>query len=304
VVVKNSFGQAETYRIDGSTVTYVGIGDLHEIKYDHMNVADSIAAKGSVETRSYTAVDLNSDYLAYTVHVYPSTHMEDKFVTNEPMYCALVVAAIFLFTTAVFLLYNCMLKGHQRLLLNKAVKSTAVVKLLFPENVREQLYEETEKPLEDNKRSSSHNTSGYKCSNDAAANGKLTKFLSTGELTVASDTASIRKGSPIAPLFPEATVFFANLAGFTKWSSERKPTEVFGLLETNYGAFDRIAQRQKVFKVETIGDCYIAVTGVPEAQADHALIMTKFSADCILKLKQLLIKMAGEYGEDTEELYL
>ncbi len=105
----------------------------------------------------------------------------------------------------------------------------------------------------------------------------------------ASDTAAVRKGSPIADLLPEATVFFADLAGFTKWSSERKPTEVFGLLETIFGAFDSIAQRRKVFKVETIGDCYVAVTGVPEAQPDHALIMTKFSADCMLKLKQLLI---------------
>jgi class 3 adenylate cyclase len=308
VVVENSFGQAETYRIDGPTVTYVGIGDLHEIKYDHMEimtkVADSIAAEGGVETRSYTAVDLNSDYLDYTVHVYPSTHMEDKFVTNEPIYYAVVVAAIFLFTTVVFMVYNCLVERRQRLVLDKAVKSTAVVKSLFPENVRERLYEETEKALEDNKRSSSKNTSGDKWSNNAAANGNLTKFLSTGELMEASEAASIRKGSPIADLFPESTVFFADLAGFTKWSSERKPTEVFGLLETIYGAFDRIAQRRKVFKVETIGDCYVAVTGVPEAQPDHALIMTKFSADCMLKLRQLLIKMAGEYGEDTEDLCL
>jgi class 3 adenylate cyclase len=308
VVVENSFGQAETYRIDGSTVTYVGIGDLHETKYDRMEimtkVADSVAAKGGVETRSYTAVDLNSDYLDYTIHVYPSTHMEDKFVTNEPIYYAVVVATIFLFTTVVFLLYNCLVERRQRLVLDKAVKSTAVVKSLFPANVRERLYEETEKTLEDNKRSSSHNPFGDKWSNNAAADGKLTDFLSSGELMEASNAASIRKGSPIADLFPEATVFFADLAGFTKWSSERKPTEVFGLLETIYSAFDSIAQRRKVFKVETIGDCYVAVTGVPEAQPDHALIMTKFSADCMLKLKQLLIKMAGEYGEDTEDLCL
>jgi class 3 adenylate cyclase len=308
VVVENSLDQAETYRIDGPTVTYVGIGDLHETKYDHMeimaNVADFVTAKGGVETRSYTAVDLNSDYLDYTVHVYPSTHMEDKFVTNKPIYYAMVVAAIFLFTTAVFLLYNCLVERRQRLVLDKAVKSTAVVKSLFPANVRERLYEETEKALEDNKRSRRHNPSGDKWSNNAATTGNLNNFLSSGELTEACDAASIRKGSPIADLFPEATVSFADLAGFTKWSSERKPTEVFGLLETIYGAFDSVAQRRKVFKVETIGDCYVAVTGVPEAQPDHALIMTKFSADCMLKLKQLLITMAGEYGEGTEDLSL
>jgi class 3 adenylate cyclase len=39
---------------------------------------------------------------------------------------------------------------------------------------------------------------------------------------------------------------------------------VFTLLETVYHAFDEIAKRRRVFKVETIGDCYVAVTGLPD----------------------------------------
>ena len=46
------------------------------------------------------------------------------------------------------------------------------------------------------------------------------------------------------------------LEGFTAWSSMREPTQVFRLLEAIYHAFDEIAKRRKVFKVETIGDCY------------------------------------------------
>jgi Adenylate and Guanylate cyclase catalytic domain len=34
------------------------------------------------------------------------------------------------------------------------------------------------------------------------------------------------------------------------------------LLEILYGAFDKLASRRKVFKVETIGDCYVAATGL------------------------------------------
>ena len=49
----------------------------------------------------------------------------------------------------------------------------------------------------------------------------------------------------------------ADLAGFTKWSSTREPEEVFELLETIYGEFDKIALRRGVFKVETIGDWYV-----------------------------------------------
>ena len=45
---------------------------------------------------------------------------------------------------------------------------------------------------------------------------------------------------------------FADLAGFTRWSSQREPDQVFALLETLYQAFDDIALRRKVFKVETM----------------------------------------------------
>jgi Adenylate and Guanylate cyclase catalytic domain len=38
--------------------------------------------------------------------------------------------------------------------------------------------------------------------------------------------------------------------------SVREPTQVFTLLETIYHAFDGIARHRRVFKVETIGDCY------------------------------------------------
>ena len=86
--------------------------------------------------------------------------------------------------------------------------------------------------------------------------------------------------APIADLFLNCTVLFADISGFTSWSSERSPGQVFVLLETIYGAFDRIADRRGVFKVETIGDCYMAVTGLPNPKKDHALTMAKFARDC------------------------
>ena len=57
---------------------------------------------------------------------------------------------------------------------------------------------------------------------------------------------------PIADLFPNTTVLFADIAGFTAWSSQREPPQVFTLLETLYRSFDVIAGKLKVFKVETI----------------------------------------------------
>ena len=65
----------------------------------------------------------------------------------------------------------------------------------------------------------------------------------------------------IADLYPETTILFADIAGFTAWSSMQEPKQVFILLETIFKAFDEIAKRRRVFKVETVGDCLVAVAG-------------------------------------------
>ena len=58
-----------------------------------------------------------------------------------------------------------------------------------------------------------------------------------------------------------------DLVGFTSWSSVREPSQVFTLLETVYNSFDAIAKRRQVFKVETVGDCYVAVGAyIPSAR--------------------------------------
>lgn len=46
---------------------------------------------------------------------------------------------------------------------------------------------------------------------------------------------------------------FADVEGFTAWSSVREPSQVFTFLEGIYSAFDAIAANLAVFKVETVG---------------------------------------------------
>lgn len=52
--------------------------------------------------------------------------------------------------------------------------------------------------------------------------------------------------APLADLFPHCTVLFADISGFTAWSSTRDPAQVFILLQTVYQAFDKISKRRKV----------------------------------------------------------
>lgn len=76
------------------------------------------------------------------------------------------------------------------------------------------------------------------------------------------------------------------------------------LLETIYHSFDQIASRRGVFKVETVGDCYVAVSGLPEPRKDHAIVMARFANDCLNAMPGLLSKLATELGPDTAELQL
>lgn len=69
-----------------------------------------------------------------------------------------------------------------------------------------------------------------------------------------------------------------------------------------YQAYDKIAKRRKVFKVETIGDSYVAVTGCPEVQEQHAVIMARFATDCQQKMAEVTNSLCVTLGPDTNEL--
>ena len=69
-------------------------------------------------------------------------------------------------------------------------------------------------------------------------------------------------------------------------------------------SFDAIAKRRGVFKVETVGDCYVAVTGLPKPQKNHALIMARFSCTCLTLFKTLVEELERELGPDTADLGL
>jgi class 3 adenylate cyclase len=137
-----------------------------------------------------------------------------------------------------------------------------------------------------------------------AEGGIRSRFKSptvTEDLPVKDETTGL---AAMATLYPETSVFFADLSGFTAWSSTRSPCQVFTLLETLYGAFDMVAKRRKVFKVETIGDCYVAATGIPHFVKDHAVRMAKFAFDCAEQAALVTSQLTTQLGPETADLKL
>ncbi|KAG7367903.1 adenylate/guanylate cyclase [Nitzschia inconspicua] len=115
-------------------------------------------------------------------------------------------------------------------------------------------------------------------------------------------TSSTTTTAAVAEYFPSTTILFADIVGFTAWSSIRDPYQVFTLLETIYDAFDSMAEQKSVFKVETIGDCWVGATGIPQPQKDHAVIMATFSRRCLDKVLTLLGELEETLGPGTSDL--
>ncbi len=86
-----------------------------------------------------------------------------------------------------------------------------------------------------------------------------------------------RGESRIADSYPEATVIFADLAGFTPWAQKTEPERVVAVLDDFFSRFDALAARHKVEKIKTVGDSYMAAVGVPEPRADHADVAVAFA---------------------------
>jgi len=82
--------------------------------------------------------------------------------------------------------------------------------------------------------------------------------------------------------YEEVTIFFSDIVGFTDISAELSGVEVSDMLDRLYIQFDELSQKHNVFKVETIGDAYMAVTNLEENQArDHAIRIASFATDAI-----------------------
>jgi adenylate cyclase len=82
----------------------------------------------------------------------------------------------------------------------------------------------------------------------------------------------IRDGEKvIADRVLEATILFCDLVGFTTLSKELPADRLIDVLSKIFTAFDHLAAEQGVEKIKTIGDAYMVVAGIPEAQSDHAV---------------------------------
>jgi guanylate cyclase len=77
-------------------------------------------------------------------------------------------------------------------------------------------------------------------------------------------------GHRIADHFAEASILFADVVDFTPLAQRLSPAEMVGILDQLFSRFDELTELHGLEKIKTIGDCYMAVAGVPDPRPDHA----------------------------------
>jgi len=69
----------------------------------------------------------------------------------------------------------------------------------------------------------------------------------------------LKEDGDTTDILQNVTVLFADIVGFTNWSSDKMPVEVVEMLSDMFTRFDRLAVQNHVYKVHTIGDCYVVM---------------------------------------------
>ena len=106
------------------------------------------------------------------------------------------------------------------------------------------------------------------------------------------------KGSAAAKHFTDVSVLFTDFVGFTKAGEQFSPQELVNELDTCFKAFDQIISRHGVEKIKTIGDSYMAVSGMPAPNENHAGQVVNTAIDIL----QFMHERRQKLGDRTFEV--
>ena len=105
-------------------------------------------------------------------------------------------------------------------------------------------------------------------------------------------------GTAAAKYFDNVTVMFTDFVSFTKAGEKMTPQQLVDELHTCFKAFDAIIRKYKIEKIKTVGDAYLAVSGLPLADPEHAATMVKAA----LEINDFMRQRKAQVGDMTFEV--
>jgi adenylate cyclase len=93
--------------------------------------------------------------------------------------------------------------------------------------------------------------------------------------------------------FDQATILMLDFVGFTDMAVARDPTALITELNDIFTVFDRIVEHFGCDRMKTIGDAYMAVSGLPEANVDHAVSLARAA----LRMRRYIEKRNASHAE-------
>jgi class 3 adenylate cyclase/sensor domain CHASE-containing protein len=103
----------------------------------------------------------------------------------------------------------------------------------------------------------------------------------------------IQRGEEYAEYFRNCTVLFSDIVSYTTIASSMNPLEVAGLLNEIYTLYDGLVDKHRCHKVETIGDAFMAVSGIENESAQVSAVQIAKLAFDMLKVTEGFVSKHG-----------
>ncbi|BFZ04948.1 hypothetical protein BsWGS_07987 [Bradybaena similaris] len=117
------------------------------------------------------------------------------------------------------------------------------------------------------------------------------------EILPRSVSEKLKQGQPVDPeSYEMVSLYFSDIVGFTSLSAMSSPLEVVVLLNALYSRFDAAIENFDVYKVETIGDAYMVVSGLPLRNGkDHVLHIARLALQMLQEVARFKVPHEPEH---------
>lgn len=104
-----------------------------------------------------------------------------------------------------------------------------------------------------------------------------------------------QNGTAMAQQYDDVTVLFTDFINFTEAGERMTAQQLVSELDTCFKAFDRILGKYSIEKIKTVGDAYLAVSGLPAANENHAVDVVAAA----IEIRDFMLHRKGQLGDVT-----